>query len=91
MFPSYRKLGYGFHGDIIGFKGPFAVGFEDNTVREAKHLMAREGLGRLPVLKSDNPGHLVAILSDSDIRSAVRRHLEEADQAERVFDPHRFF
>lgn len=63
---------------------PFAVAFEDNTVREAMDLMAQERVGRLPVVRRDDPSRLVAILSDSDIRSGIRRRFEEADQAEQT-------
>jgi chloride channel protein, CIC family len=65
-------------------RGPFVVAFEDNTLRQATDLMAREGLGRLPVVERGNPRKLVAILSGSDVRSAIRRWLEEADQAEQT-------
>jgi CIC family chloride channel protein len=65
-------------------RGPFVVAFEDSTLREATDLMAREGLGRLPVVERGNPRKLVAILSGSDVRSAIRRWLEEADQAEQT-------
>jgi CIC family chloride channel protein len=69
-------------GDIVD--GPCVVVFDDNTLREASDLMAREGLGRLPVVKRENPRKVVAILSSSDIRSANRQRLEEAHQAEQT-------
>ena len=59
--------------------GPFAVAFKDNTLRETIELMARERLGRLPVVERDDPGKLVGILSDSDVRSAIRGWLEESE------------
>ncbi len=65
-------------------RGPYAVAFEDTTLQEASDLMAREGLGRLPVVKRENPRKLVAILSGSDVRSGIRRRLEAADQPEQT-------
>ena len=69
-------------GDIV--RGPFVVAFEDTTLQEASDLMAREGLGRLPVVKRENPRKVVAILSGSDVRSGIRQRLEAADQAEQT-------
>jgi chloride channel protein, CIC family len=69
-------------GDLV--RGPFVVAFEDNTLRQAIDLMAREGLGRIPVVERDNPGKLVGILSDSDIRSAIRSWLEESEHAQQT-------
>jgi CBS domain-containing protein len=60
------------------------VAFEDTTLQEASHLMAREGLGRLPVVKRENPRKVVAILSGSDVRTAMRQHLEAAEQEEQT-------
>jgi CBS domain-containing protein len=70
-------------GDLI--RGPFVAAFGDNSLRQASDLMAREGLGRLPVVERDNPRKLVAILSGSDIRSAIRNWLEESDQPKQTF------
>jgi chloride channel protein, CIC family len=69
-------------GDIV--VGRCAVVFEDNTVREASDLMVREGLGRLPVVKRENPRKIVAIISGSDVRSANRLRLEAANRAEQT-------
>jgi H+/Cl- antiporter ClcA len=68
-----------------------AVAFEDNTVTEAMDLMAQEGVGRLPVVRRDDRSRLVAILSGTDIRSGVHRHLEESTLAEHTITWHRFF
>ncbi len=68
--------------DIV--RGPLVVAFEDTTLQEANDLMAREGLGRLPVVKRENPRKVVAILSGSDVRSGIRQRLEEADHAEQT-------
>ncbi len=64
--------------------GPFAVAFKDNTLRQAVELMAKEGVGRLPVVDRQDPGKLVGILSDSDIRRAIRKWLEESEQAQQT-------
>lgn len=69
-------------GDIV--RGPLVVAFEDTTLQEASDLMAKEGLGRLPVVKRDNPRKVAAILSGSDVRSGIRRRLEAADEAEQT-------
>ena len=65
-------------------RGPFVVAFQDNSLRQALDLMAREGLGRLPVVERTDPGKLVGILSDSDVRSAIRAWLEESEQAKQT-------
>jgi len=68
--------------DIV--RGPFVVAFEDTTLQEASDLMAREGLGRLPVVKRESPRKVVAILSGSDVRSAVRQRLASSEQVEQT-------
>jgi chloride channel protein, CIC family len=68
-----------------------ALAFEDDTVAEAMDLMAQESVGRLPVVRREEPNHLVAILSGSDIRAGVRRHLEESALAEHTISWHRLF
>jgi chloride channel protein, CIC family len=69
-------------GDIV--HGPLVIAFEDTTLQEASDLMAREGLGRLPVVKLENPRKVVAILSGSDVRSGIRQHLAAADEAKQT-------
>jgi CBS domain-containing protein len=61
---------------------PPAVVFEDSTLREAADHMVREDVGRLPVVKRDEPWKVVGILTRSDLLGAHRRRLEEAYQAE---------
>jgi hypothetical protein len=53
--------------------------------------MAQENLGRLPVVKRDDRRRLVAILSGSDIRTGIRRHLQASDQIEQTIHWRRFF
>ncbi|HYB91480.1 MAG TPA: chloride channel protein [Candidatus Binataceae bacterium] len=69
-------------GEVV--RGPRVVVFEDNTLRDAVDLMARHRMGRVPVVKRENPAEVVAMLSQSDIRSANRRRLEETEQAEQT-------
>ncbi|MBV8773709.1 MAG: chloride channel protein [Deltaproteobacteria bacterium] len=69
-------------GDLI--HGRFAIAFKDNTLRQAIDLMAREGMGRVPVVERGDPSKLVGILSDSDVRSAIRTWLEESEQAQQT-------
>jgi chloride channel protein, CIC family len=65
-------------------RGPFAVAFKDNSLRQAIDLMAREGLGRVPVVERENSQKVVGILSDSDIRSAIRTWLEQSEEAKQT-------
>jgi chloride channel protein, CIC family len=60
------------------------VAFEDNSLRETIDLMAREGVGRVPVVERRNMRKVIAILSDTDIRSAIRAWLEESEQAKQT-------
>jgi chloride channel protein, CIC family len=69
-------------GEVV--RGPLVVAFEDTTLQEARDLMARAGLGRLSVVKPQNPRKVVAILSNSDVRSAIRQRLEAAEQEEQT-------
>jgi H+/Cl- antiporter ClcA/CBS domain-containing protein len=69
-------------GDLV--TGPFVAVFQDNSLRQAVDLMAREELGRLPVVKRDSMRNLVGIISGSDVRSAIRRWLEQSAQAKQT-------
>jgi chloride channel protein, CIC family len=61
---------------------PPAVVYEDSTLREAADHMVREEVGRLPVVRREEPWKVVGILTRSDLLAAHRRRLEEAHQAE---------
>jgi H+/Cl- antiporter ClcA/predicted transcriptional regulator len=65
-------------------RGPCVVTFQDNSLRQAVDLMARKGVGRVPVVERNDPGKLVGILSDSDVRSAIRGWLEQTEQAKQT-------
>ncbi len=61
---------------------PPAVVFEDSTLREAADHMVREEVGRLPVVRREEPWKVVGILTRSDLLAAHRRRIEEAHHAE---------
>ncbi|MCB1155108.1 CBS domain-containing protein, partial [bacterium] len=50
---------------------------EDNSLREAADVMAREDIGRLPVVAKGKPGILVGIITRSDLVGAHTRRLAE--------------
>jgi predicted transcriptional regulator len=55
-------------------KRPPVVVFDDSSLREAADHMARERIGRLPVVSRDDPERVIGMLSRSDIiESHVRR------------------
>jgi len=58
-----------------------AVAFEDNSLREAADLMVSHGVGRLPVVARGAPGHVIGMLTRSDLLAAHARRLNENDQA----------
>jgi CBS domain-containing protein len=59
---------------------PVTIG-DGASAREAVHLMAREGVGRLPVVSSSRPRRVIGILTRRDILNAYHRD-EELGQAE---------
>jgi chloride channel protein, CIC family len=69
-------------GELV--RAPFVVVFKDNSLRQAIVLIAREGLGRVPVVERDNPRKLIGILSHSDVRSAIRQWFEDSQQAKQT-------
>ncbi|RKH33745.1 chloride channel protein [Corallococcus sp. CA031C] len=64
-------------------KRPPAVVFDDSSLREAADLMMDEGVGRLPVMSREQPGHLVGIITRSDLLAGHRQRLENAHRRER--------
>jgi CBS domain len=52
------------------------VVFEDSSLREASDHMAREGVGRLPVVSRKDPTRVVAILTRSHLVAAHSRRLD---------------
>jgi len=57
--------------------------YEYNTLRDAINLMAENAIGRLPVVMHSNPRKVIAMLSRSDIVSAYKRHLDEANRSQK--------
>jgi H+/Cl- antiporter ClcA len=62
------------------------VVFDDSSLREAVEHMVRAGVGRLPVVKREDPRRIVGILTRSDILEAHRRRMEDTDVFERSLE-----
>jgi len=60
-----------------------AVIFEDRSLREAADHMVREGVGRLPVVRRDDPTRVVGIVTRSDLLDAHRRRIDESSRRAR--------
>ncbi|HEV7837555.1 MAG TPA: CBS domain-containing protein [Gemmatimonadaceae bacterium] len=60
-----------------------AVAYEDNTLRDAADHMVLEGVGRLPVVRRDNPRMVVGMISRSDLLRAHAPRLEAAHEMKR--------
>jgi H+/Cl- antiporter ClcA len=56
---------------------------EDDTMRDAADQMVRERVGRLPVVRRENPREVVGMLSRSDLLEAHAPRLEAEARAER--------
>jgi H+/Cl- antiporter ClcA/CBS domain-containing protein len=66
-------------------RAPVVV-FEHNTLRDAADQMVIEHVGRLPVVRRDDPRRVVGILSRSDLLAAHAPRLREARDARRLRD-----
>jgi CIC family chloride channel protein len=65
-------------GQVAGLlRRPPSVVFEDSSLREAADHMLRENVGRLPVVRRDQPRTLVGFLTRSDVLAAHVRRLGE--------------
>jgi CBS domain-containing protein len=62
---------------------PPVVIYEDSSLREAADHMVRENVGRLVVVRRDDPARVAGILTRSDLLEAHRRRIDEADKSER--------
>ena len=58
-------------------KRPPAVVFDDSSLREAADHMARERVGRLPVVSRDDPARVIGMLTRADIIESHVRRLED--------------
>ena len=61
-----------------------AVVFDDSSLRDAADHMARENVGRLPVVARDEPDRVIGIVTRSDLIAAHARRLD----GERLREPH---
>jgi CBS domain-containing protein len=52
--------------------------YDDSTVRQAADHMVNHGIGRLPVVRRDNPRELLGMITRSDLLSVYRRRVDEA-------------
>ncbi len=63
-------------------KRPPAVVFDDSSLREAADHMARERVGRLPVVSRDDPARVIGMLTRADIIESHVRRLQDERVAE---------
>jgi H+/Cl- antiporter ClcA len=57
--------------------------FEDRTAREAADLMVRTGVGRLPIVRRENPRVVRGIVTRSDLLESHRARLHQEDESRR--------
>jgi CBS domain-containing protein len=69
--------------DDLIHRAPVVV-FEHNTLRDAADQMVLEHVGRLPVVRRDDPRRVVGIISRSDLLGAHAPRLREAREARRL-------
>jgi CIC family chloride channel protein len=67
--------------DVV--KRPASVVYDDSTLRDAADHMARENVGRLPVVSRDDPDRVIGIVTRSDIIASHSRRLA----GERLHEP----
>jgi H+/Cl- antiporter ClcA/CBS domain-containing protein len=65
-------------------KRPAAVVFDDSSLRDVADHMARENVGRLPVVARDEPERVIGIVTRSDVIAVHARRLDR----ERLREPH---
>jgi H+/Cl- antiporter ClcA/CBS domain-containing protein len=70
-------------------RAPVVV-FEHHTLRDAADQMVLEHVGRVPIVRADNPRQIVGILSRSDLLTAHAPRLKEAREVRRVRSITRF-
>jgi chloride channel protein, CIC family len=63
-------------------KRPVKFVYDDSTVRQAADHMVNHNIGRLPVVRRDEPTRLIGIVTRSDILSAYRRRIKQ-DETQR--------
>lgn len=60
-----------------------AIVYDDSSLRDAADHMAREGVGRLPVVARDEPDRVIGIVTRSDVIAVHARRLDR----ERLHEP----
>jgi CIC family chloride channel protein len=63
-------------------KRPVKFVYDDSTVRQAADHMVNHNIGRLPVVRRDEPTRLIGIVTRSDILSAYRGRIKQ-DETQR--------
>ncbi|MBX3379094.1 MAG: chloride channel protein [Phycisphaeraceae bacterium] len=61
---------------------PPVIVYEDCTLRDAVDHMVNHDVGRLPVVRRDNPGRVVGIITRSTVLAAHRGRLREMERSE---------
>lgn len=68
-------------GDL--FRRPPVIVYDDCTLRDAVDHMVRHDVGRLPVVRRDDPGQVVGIITRGNILAAQRARLMDMERARR--------
>ena len=74
--PDSRALG-----ELL--RRPPVIVYDDCTLHDALNHMVNHDVGRLPVVRRGERGHVVGIITRSNILSAYRRRLDETTRANR--------
>lgn len=61
---------------------PVRFTYDDCTVRQATDHLVNHDIGRLPVVSRQQPGHVIGMITRSDILSIYRRQFMERSQTE---------
>jgi CBS domain-containing protein len=64
---------------------PPSVVYADSTLRDAADHMVNHDIGRLPVIERGRPGHIVGMITRSDLLAAHRRRLRDQGHARKTF------
>lgn len=60
---------------------PPVICYDDTTLRDAVDHMVNHNVGRIPVVRRDDPSKLVGIITRSDILSAYRQRIADAQRS----------
>jgi H+/Cl- antiporter ClcA len=64
---------------------PPTLVYADSTLRDAADHMVKHDIGRLPVIERGKPGHVIGMITRSDLLAAHRRRLQDQNQAKQTF------